>query len=114
MLGSEVAWVPNLGELDCLSELSTVLHTVVSQQLLPDVNGGLIPAFEVMRLTGAVRSMIRDSKTHQIPAAIAVGSGEGMLSMDQSILELIHAGRITRETALKYADNPEQMRRRLN
>ena len=95
-------------------QLSTVLHTVVSQQLIPDVKGGLTPAFEVMRMTGAVRSMIRDSKTHQIPAVIASGGSDGMLSMDQSILELVRTGRITRETALKYADNPEQMRRRLN
>lgn len=94
-------------------QLSTVLRTVVSQQLLPDVNGGQIPAFEVLQITGAVRSMIRDSKNHQIPAAIAAGAQEGMLSMDQSILALYQAGRISRQTALDYADNPEQMRRRM-
>lgn len=94
-------------------QLSTVLRTVVAQQLLPDVNGGLVPAFEILHLTGAVRSLIRDSKTHQIPAAIASGSGDGMISMDQSVLNLFRAGRITRQTALEYADNPEQMLRRM-
>jgi len=94
-------------------QLSAVLRTVVSQQLLPDVDGGLVPAFEIMHMTGAVRSMIRDSKTHQIAAAIASGSGDGMISMDQSILKLFQAGRITKETALEYADNAEQMLRRL-
>lgn len=93
-------------------QLSAVLHTVVSQQLLPGVNGDLVPAFEIMRMTNAVRSMIRDSKTHQIPAAIASGGADGMLAMDQSILELFRAGRITKEVALDYADNPEQMQRR--
>lgn len=95
------------------TQLSAVLRTVVSQQLLPDVNGGMVPAFEIMHMTPAIRSMIRDCKNHQIPAAIASGSGEGMISMDQSILNLYQAGRITRETALEYADNPEQMTRRM-
>ena len=61
----------------------------------------------------AIRSMIRDGKNHQIDNAIAAGSSEGMLTMDQSILALYQAGRITRETALNYADNPEQLRRRM-
>ena len=94
-------------------QLSAVLRTVVSQQLLPDVDGELVPAFEIMHMTSAIRSMIRDCKNHQIAAAIASGSGEGMISMDQSILNLVQAGRITRKTALDYADNPEQMERRL-
>ena len=86
---------------------------MVSQQLLPDVNGEQVPAFEVLHMTGAVRSMIRDSKNHLIPGAIAAGGAEGMLSMDQSILNLYQAGRITRQTALAFADNQEQMQRRL-
>ena len=94
-------------------QLSMVLRTVVSQQLLPDQNGGLVPAFEIMHMTPAIRSMIRDSKSHQIDNAIAAGSGDGMVTMDQSILALYQAGKISRETALDYADNAEQMRRRL-
>ena len=94
-------------------QLSSVLHTVVSQQLLPDAEGGLVPAFEIMHMNSAIRSMIRDGKNHQIAAAIASGGGEGMISMDQSVLELLNRGVITRETALAYADNPEQMARRL-
>ena len=94
-------------------QLSAVLRTVVSQQLLPDVDGGQVPAFEILQITGAVRSMIRDCKSHQIPAAIAAGSQEGMLSMDQSILQLYQRGRITKETALEYADNPDQLFRRM-
>lgn len=94
-------------------QLSAVLRTVVSQQLLPDVDGGQVPAFEILQVTGAVRSMIRDSKSHQIPAAIAAGSQDGMLSMDQSILQLYQRGRITKETALGYADNPDMLSRRM-
>ena len=94
-------------------QLSAVLRTVVSQQLLPDMDGGLVPAFEIMHMNSAIRSMIRDCKNHQIAAAIASGSGEGMISMDQSILNLYQDGLITRETALDYAENPEQMERRM-
>ena len=94
-------------------QLSSVLRTVVSQQLLPDVDGEQVPAFEVMQMNSAIRSMIRDGTNHQIDNAIAAGSSEGMLTMDQSILALYQAGRITRETALNYADNPEQLRRRM-
>lgn len=94
-------------------QLSMVLRTVVSQQLLPDVNGGLVPAYELMHMNSAIRSLIRESKSHQIDNAIAAGGAEGMISMDQSILALYQAGQITRETALDYADNTEQMRRRI-
>ena len=66
-----------------------------------------------MHITGAIRSMIRDSKNHQISGAIAAGSSDGMVTMDQSLFAAWKSGRITRETALEYADNPEQMLRRL-
>jgi twitching motility protein PilT len=91
-----------------------VLHTVVSQQLLPDINGGLVPVYEVLHMTPAVRSLIRDSKTHQIAGVMASSSAEGMITKDQSILALYQAGRITRETALNCADNAEQLQRRMN
>ena len=94
-------------------QLSTVLSTVVSQQLLPGKNGGLVPAYEIMHMNSAIRSMIRDSKNHQIDNAIAAGSSEGMISLDRSILSLYQQGHITLDTALVYADNPEQLRRRL-
>ncbi len=94
-------------------QLSSVLHTVVSQQLIPSREGGLVPAYEIMHMNPAIRSMIRDSKSHQIDNAIASGSSEGMISMDQSILNLYTSGLIDRDTALGYAVNPEQMKRRM-
>ena len=94
-------------------QLSMVLHTVVSQQLVPSIEGGLAPAFEIMRVNSAIRSLIRDSKTHQIDNAIAAGGAEGMITMDQSLLALFKAGKITAEAALSFADNPDQLRRRM-
>lgn len=94
-------------------QLSMVLHTVVSQQMLPDVNGELIPAYEIMHMDNAIRNMIRDNKNHQINNAIAAGGASGMISMDQYLLNMYQKKQITKETALEYADNPEQLARRL-
>lgn len=65
-----------------------VLQTVISQQLVPLESGGLMPAFEIMHLNNAVRNMIRESKIHQLDALIASSGGEGMITMDTSLLEL--------------------------
>lgn len=94
--------------------LSIVLQTVVSQQMLPDKNGGMVPAFEIMHVNSAIRSMIRDNKSHQINNAIAAGAKEGMVTMDQAILELYRNGSISKETALDYADTPDLIRRQMN
>ena len=105
---------PSMQQAQVRVQLASVLRAAVSQQMLPDVEGGIVPACEIMRINSAIRSMIRDNKTHQINNAIASGGGEGMISMDQHIQSLYREGTITRETALEYADNQEQMRRNLN
>ena len=93
--------------------LATVLRTVVSQQMMPSTAGNMIPAFEIMHVNSTVRGLIRDCKNHQINNAITAGRAEGMISMDQAILNHYRNGMICRETALNYADNPEQMQRTL-
>ena len=94
-------------------QLARVLRTVVSQQLLPDCHGGMVPACEILHLNSAVRSMIRENKNHQIDNVIATGTKEGMCSMDRAIGQLYQSGKITRETALEHADHPEQIQRLL-
>ena len=94
-------------------QLSMVLQAVISQQLVPDVNGHTIPVFEVMRLNPAIRNMIRDNKVHQIDGVIASSTHEHMRSMDQSLLELYKQKKITKETALKFASNADMLKRKL-
>ena len=94
-------------------QLSMVLQAVISQQLIPDVNGHTIPVFEVMRLNPAIRNMIRDNKIHQIDGVIASSAHEHMRSMDQSLFELYRQRKITKETALKYASNEDMLKRKL-
>ena len=95
-------------------QLSMVLETVVAQQLIPGINGELLPIFEVLHMNAAAKNLVREGKTHQLANLIAAANNEGMISMDQSILGLYKAGRISREVALSYADNPEQLSRRMN
>lgn len=94
-------------------QLSMVLQAVVSQQLIPTVDGSLVPAFEVMQVNSAVQNMIREGKVHQIDNVIYGGQAQGMMTMDADILRLYKEGRITRENAILYSINAEQMRKRL-
>ena len=88
-------------------QLSTVLTAVVTQQLLPSIDDSRIPAFEVMIANPNIRNLIREAKIPQIDAAIQTGRTFGMMSMDMSIANLYNEGKITKETALAYAVNPE-------
>ena len=94
-------------------QLSMVLQAVVSQQLLPTVDGKLVPAFEIMLANSAVSNIIRDGRTYQLDNVIFSGAAQGMVSMDADILRLYREGRITRETALLYCVNAETMQKKL-
>ena len=85
----------------------------LSQQLLPDKEGKLIPAFELMTVNRAIKNMIRDNKVHQIDGLIGSSGQEKMFSMDSYITKLYKEGKITRETALDYATAPELMAQKL-
>ena len=88
-----------------------VLSAVVSQQLLPTVDGRLVPAFEIMTMNSAIRTLIRDEKTHQIDTILQ--SAPGMQTMDNCILKMYKDGTITAETAVNFAYNPEMMQKRI-
>lgn len=92
-------------------QLSMVLKGVVSQQLLPSVDGRLVPAFEIMSMNSAIRTMIREEKTHQIDTILQ--SSPGMQTMDNCIAGMYRQGTITADTAVEFAYNPEIMRKRV-
>ena len=95
-------------------QLSNLLRTVVSQQLIPDVNGKLVPAYEIMHQNNAISNLIRESKIHQIDTIIQTSISEGMITMDNYLLRLLKENRITKETALKKATNREAMEKRMS
>ncbi len=94
-------------------QLASVLQAVISQQLVPGVEGTLVPVFEIMEVTPAIRNMIRESKVHQIDGLIYSSSGGQMISMDQSLIQAWKEGKITKETAIQFASNPEMLAKRL-
>lgn len=93
-------------------QLSMVIQAIVSQQLVPAIDGTVVPAFEIMVANTAIRNLIREEKTYQIDSIIAAGSAKGMKTMDQSLYELYTAGRITREMALQYSIHQDALRKR--
>ncbi|RYZ68626.1 MAG: type IV pili twitching motility protein PilT [Proteobacteria bacterium] len=93
------------------TKLSFVLQAVLSQQLLPKVGGGRCMSLEILLPTPAIRAMMRDGKIHQIYGNMQVGQGKfGMQTMNQSLYSLAARRMITVETALGYANEPEELR----
>lgn len=89
------------------AQLAAVLQGVLYQQLVPRADGtGLVIAVEVMLGTHAVRSLIRENKTHQLYSAMELGSNQGMQTLDQALLQLVRKKVITEQTALAFAQKP--------
>jgi twitching motility protein PilT len=96
-------------------QLSLALLAVIAQQLVPAIGHvGRYPAVEVMIATTAIRNLIRTGQDHQIRSHISTGRGEGMITMDQSLAELVRTGRISRETAAGHCYHPDELRSQLN
>jgi twitching motility protein PilT len=93
-------------------QLSVALMGIMTQQLLPTADGaGRVVACEVLVPTPAVRNLIREGKTHQIPSALQTGSGVGMQSMDAALATLVRNGKITQRLAESRSSTPEELRR---
>lgn len=95
-------------------QLSLVLQVIISQQFVPDIHGQAIPAFEILTLTPGIRNMIRENKIPQIEGILYSSMNDpALMSMDTCLINLYKEHRITRETALTYATNPEMQKKRL-
>ena len=95
-------------------QLANVLEAVVSQQLIPTADGmGRVAAFEVMHTTNAVRSLIRESKSHQLVSVMQTNRAMGMMTMDEAIVQLYMSGRINRDMAIQFAVDPDSMAKKV-
>jgi twitching motility protein PilT len=95
-------------------QMSLAMSAVVAQQLVPGVDGASRwPAVEIMIATDAVRSLIRKGDDHQLRSQISVGRADGMTTMEQSLAELVKAGRITRDTAYAHGYRTDDLQRYL-
>lgn len=94
-------------------QVANVLTGVVSQRLVPKASGqGRVVACEILIANNAVRSIIREDKTHQLQSSIQTGASEGMITLDKVLANLVSTGEITLEEALNWttdAKNFKQM-----
>ena len=95
------------------TQLSMVMQAVISQQLIPGTDGKEHPAFEIMFFNNAIRNLIRESKIHQIDNVIATSQEEGMVTMDNSLIDLYRQKLITRDDAIVHSNNSELMEKKL-
>ncbi len=96
-------------------QLSTSLRAVVSQRLLANSGQtGRVPAVEIMFINTGIANLIRHGKDELVYSTIETGVKEGMQTMEQSLVRLVHQGRITVETALSAARRPDLLQKRLS
>lgn len=88
-------------------QLSMELRAVVSQELLPAINGGRVAAREIMMNTPAVANLIRENKIAQLKTVMQTSAQDGMMTQDQDIKRLYQERLVSRETAMAYMENPE-------
>jgi twitching motility protein PilT len=105
---------PAANQSQIRQQFSLALLAIVAQQLVPSADKAIrYPAVEVLMGSSGVRSLIRKGEDHQLYSAISTGRGEGMITMEQSLAEMVRSGRISREIAAARCFRPEELRRYL-
>jgi twitching motility protein PilT len=90
-------------------QLAVTLQAVISMTLMPRVDReGRVAAFEIMIATPAIRNLVRERKTHQIPGTIQTGAELGMQTLDNHLLDLYRSGIVSFEMALSKSSNPSE------
>jgi twitching motility protein PilT len=106
---------PTSNQPQIRQQISLALGAVLAQQLVPGVDGvSRWPATEIMIATDAVRALVRKGEDHQLRSQISVGRAEGMMTMEQSLAELVRSMRISRETAFAHCFRTDDLQRYLN
>jgi len=92
------------------AQLALTLVGVVSQRLLPKIDGGRIPAIELLLANSAIRNLIREGKVHEISLVIETSSEQGMISLNRYLADLVKRGTISSEIAESYSLNPNELK----
>lgn len=92
------------------AQLSGSLIGVISQRLVPRIQGGLIPACEVLIVNAAAANLIRENKVHELPLVIETSVEEGMISLNRALASLVKVREITLDNAMQYSLNPADLR----
>jgi twitching motility protein PilT len=91
-------------------QLASSLLGIISQRLIPRIKGGFIPVCEVLICNNAVSTLIRENKTHEIPAVIETSAKEGMVSLSRAMVDLVRKKEISLKDATDYALDPNEVR----
>lgn len=94
-------------------QLSNVLEGVLSQRLLPAINGGRVAVAEVMTATPAIKTVVREGKSHQIDNIIQTSAELGMMTLEANLAQLVIERKVSVEVATNYAVRPDDLARRL-
>jgi twitching motility protein PilU len=109
-----VNFFPENAQRQLLIDLSLNLKAVISQRLLPGVDGSLVPAFEIMLRSAYIAELIEKQKIDELKEAIAASREIGMQTFDQSLYDLYTAGKITEQVVLDHADSKTNISLKIN
>lgn len=93
------------------NQLSLVLEMVVSQRLIETLDGGVLPATEVLIATSATRNLIRENKIFAIDNIISTSANLGMIPLDSALADLVNSGKVSLNNALRYSLSPDNLTR---
>ena len=92
------------------SQLSGSLLGIVSQRLIPSIQGGRVPSCEVLINNSAIANLIRENKIYEIPTIMETSARQGMISLNRSLSGLVRTGKISLEDAVKFSLNPKEIK----
>lgn len=95
-------------------QLSACLYGIISQRLIPAINGDLVPAYEILFNNSAVSNLIRENKVHEIPSVIETSSKSGMISLNKCLADLVNRNIVSMEIAISHSSNPTELKTYLN
>jgi twitching motility protein PilT len=90
-------------------QLAGTLQAVICQRMIGTTSGSMTPALEILINTGTVKKLIEENRLDKLPAAIETGTEDGMMTFNQSLFELVKAGKVSQKEALAKASNPQAL-----
>jgi twitching motility protein PilT len=90
-------------------QLSGTLRAVICQRMVSSIQGGMVPAQEILINTGTVRKLMEENRLDKLPAAIETGTEDGMLNFNQALFQLVKDGKVTEKEALAKATNAQAL-----
>lgn len=104
---------PENQQVQVRMQLAATIAGIISIRLVGAIGGGRLPAVEVLLVSPAVQTAIREGKTHQIDNIIQTSGEEGMILLDASLAYLVKAGRVSLDVAKTYSIRPEELERQV-